>query len=126
MSMQSDLSRVRHLGSAKDGTHHWWGQRLTAIALVPLGLWFVYAVVIMTGKDLTAFKAWLSLPYNTLLMVLFIGALFHHLQLGLQVVVEDYVHTEKTKVVTLILNKFGAYLLAATCILSVLKVAFGG
>lgn len=126
MTMRSDLGRVRHLGSAKEGSHHWWGQRLTAIALVPLSIWFVFAILSLLGADYGAYKEWISSPENTLMMVLLIGALFHHLQLGLQVVVEDYVHGESGKVTLLILNKLVAYLLAATCILSVLKVAFGG
>ncbi len=124
--MRSDLGRVRHLGSAKEGTDHWWAQRLTAVALVPLSLWFVWSAVVLAGADHAAFTAWLGIPYNTLLMVLLVVALFHHLQLGLQVVVEDYVHTESAKVTMLILNKFAAYIFGATCILSVLKVAFGG
>lgn len=124
--MQSDLARVRHLGSAKDGTHHFWVQRITAIALVPLSIWFVFAVLSLLGADYNAYKAWISVPFNTLLMVLLVGALFHHLQLGLQVVVEDYVHGEGAKVTLIILNKLAAVLLAATCVLSVLKVAFGG
>ena len=126
MTMRSDLGRVRHLGSAKESSHHWWGQRLTAIALVPLSIWFVFAILSLLGANYGAYKEWISSPENTLMMVLLIGALFHHLQLGLQVVVEDYVHGESGKVTLLILNKLVAYLLAATCILSVLKVAFGG
>lgn len=126
MSMQSDLARVRHLGSAKEGTHHWWGQRLTGIALVPLSLWFVWSAISLGGLDWLAYKAWISIPFNTLLMVMFVIAVFHHMQLGLQVVVEDYVHGEGAKMTLLVLNKLLAVLLGGSCILSILKVAFGG
>lgn len=126
MGMQSDLARVRHLGSAKEGTHHWWGQRLTAIALVPLSLWFIWQAISLGGLDWVAYKAWISHPANTLLMVMFVIAVFHHMQLGLQVVVEDYVHGEGAKITLLVLNKLLAVLLGGSCILSILKVAFGG
>ncbi len=91
MSLQSDLGRVRGLGSAKEGTSHWWGQRLTAVALVPLSLWFVYAVVSLNGGDYAAYVAWVKQPGTVLLLVLFIGILFYHSDLGIQAVIEDYV-----------------------------------
>ncbi len=126
MNMQSDFARIRGLGSAKEGTAHWWAQRLTAIALVPLGLWAAYAAIGQVGADLAAFRAWLAAPWNTLLMVLFVGAMFYHLQLGLQVVVEDYVHGEKVKVTTLILIKLGAIFLGVSSLLAIFQVVFGG
>ena len=126
MNIQRDYARVRGLGSAKDGTEHWWAQRLTAIALVPLGLWAAFAAVSLAGANLAAFKTWLSLPGNTLLMILFVGTMFYHLQLGLQVVVEDYVHGEKAKTCTLIAIKLGALLFGVSSILAIFQGVFGG
>ena len=126
MSLQSPLARVRGLGSAKDGTAHWWAQRLTAVALIPLSLWFVFAVVALAGGDLAAYTEWVKAPGTVLLLVLFVAALFYHLSLGLQVVVEDYVTGEKKKVVTIVLIKFAAVVLAVSSIVSVFQVAFGG
>lgn len=125
MSLRSDLGRVRGLGSAKEGTSHWWAQRLTAVALVPLGIWFVFAAVGLAGGDLAQFSAWLDAPQNLLLLILLVGVLFYHMELGLQVVIEDYVHGEAAKLVSLVLNKFIAFFLAASCIVALLRVAFG-
>jgi len=125
MDMQSDLARVRGLGPAKEGTTHWWAQRLTAVALVPLGLWFAYAALGFGAMDLAGLKAWMNAPGNLLLMVLFVGVTFYHMQLGLQAVIEDYVHGEKTKVAMLVLNMMAAVFLAVSCIVAMLKIAFG-
>ena len=126
MEMRSDLGRVRGLGSAKEGAAHWWAQRITGVALVPLCLWFVVSVVSLVGADLAAFKTWLGTHGNALLMVLFVIALFHHAQLGVHEVIEDYVHGEKAKVASLVAVKFIAAILAASCLLSILRVSFGG
>ncbi len=126
MEMRSDLGRVRGLGSAKEGAAHWWAQRITGVALVPLCLWFVFSVVSLVGADLAAFKAWLGAHGNALLMVLFVIALFHHAQLGVHEVIEDYVHGEKTKVASLVAVKFIAAIFAASCVLAILRVSFGG
>ncbi len=126
MSMRSDLGRVRGLGAAKDGTTHWWAQRVTAVALVPLSLWFVFSAIALVGVDVAGFKTWLNDTGNLLLIVLFVGVLFYHMQLGIQVVTEDYVHGEKAKIIWLILNKILAVFFTVSCIIAVLKVAFGG
>ena len=126
MSLKTPLARVRGLGSAKEGAHHWWAQRLTAIALVPLTLWFVYSVATMAGANHAAVAAWVSAPLNTVLLVVLIVATFHHLQLGVQVVLEDYVHSEAVKIGSLILVKFASIVLGVACIYAVLRVAFGG
>lgn len=126
MNMRSTLGRVRGLGSAHEGVGHWWMQRLTAIALVPLALWLVISVIRLAGADYEHFRGWMALPGNTTLMILLIVVTFHHAQLGLQVVVEDYAHREWAKMAGIILVKFSAFLLGTFAIVSVLKTAFGG
>jgi len=126
MSLRTDLGRVRGLGSAKDGTSHWWAQRVTAVALIPLSLWFIYSAITLVGIDRAGFKIWLNAPGSILLMSLFVIALFYHIQLGLQVVVEDYVHNERNKIFLLVLNKLVAVFFAVSSIIALIKVAFGG
>ena len=126
MSLRSDLGRVRVLGSANEGTSHWWAQRVTAIALIPLSLWFIYSAVTLVGIDRAGFKVWLNAPGSILLMTLFVIALFYHMQLGLQVVIEDYVHNERNQIVSLVLNKLVAIFFAVSSIIALIKVAFGG
>jgi len=126
MSLKSDLGQVRGLGSAKEGTAHWWAQRVTAVALVPLSLWFVWSATTLVGFDQAGFKEWVNHAANLMLMILFVGSLFYHMQLGLQVVIEDYVHGEKTKVMSLVLNLFVAVFFGVSSIIALLKVAFGG
>ncbi len=125
MSLRSQLGRARGLGSAKEGVAHWWALRLTALALVPLALWFVASLISLTGGGHGAVQAWLADPFAAVLMVLLIGAVFHHAHLGMQVVIEDYVHTEWRKIAAIVLLKFAAVLLGAVCIFSFLKIALG-
>jgi succinate dehydrogenase membrane anchor subunit len=126
MSYRTPLGRVRGLGSAGDGTHHWWAQRLTALALIPLVIWFVVNVVTMIGADHAAMVGWMSSPISATLMVLLIVATFHHAQLGLQVVIEDYIQNEGWKFGLIIIIKFAAILLGGIAVFSILKLAFGG
>ena len=122
---RSDLGRARGLGSAKDGVHHWWMQRLTALALIPLVLWLVASIVARIGAPHGEVVAWIGSPVTVVLLVLLLAATFHHAQLGLQVVVEDYVHHEAAKIVLLVLIKGLAFVLALAGILAVLFIAFG-
>jgi len=124
MSLRSPLGRVRGLGSAKDGTGHWWFQRLTALALIPLGLWFCAAVIAMTGADYSAVAAWASSPLVAGLLILLLVATFYHAALGLQVVIEDYVHHEMVKLLLVLAVKAACLVLALTAILSVLILLF--
>ena len=126
MDLRSDLARVRGLGSAKGGTSHWWAQRVTAVALVPLSTWFVFSIVNLVGVDREGLKVWVNGPVSFVLMVLFLIALFYHMQLGLQVVIEDYVHNERNKVISLIFNKLIAVFLVVSSITALMKIAFGG
>ena len=126
MSLQSPLSRVRGLGSAKTGTHHWWMQRVTAVSLIPLSLWFVVEIVKLTGASYGEAIIWLKSPFNAVMLLLLIAATFHHMQLGLQVVIEDYIHSEAAKVVLITIQKLLSFSLAISAGFAVLKVAFGG
>lgn len=125
MSRQSPLARVRGLGSAKEGVAHWWAQRLTAVALVPLLIWFVASVCALAGADYGTFREWAATPLVSILLVLMTIAMFHHVQLGLQVVLEDYVHTEWLKIASIALVKFASVALAVAAIFSVVKIALG-
>jgi succinate dehydrogenase / fumarate reductase membrane anchor subunit len=124
-SLRTPLARVTGLGSAKDGTGHWWMQRLTAIALVPLMVWFVASLVSLAGAEQAAVKAWLQNPLAALLLLLLLGAGFYHLKLGLQVVIEDYIHGHAAKVALLIANAFACIGLGGGSILAVLKLTLG-
>ncbi|MBM3542555.1 MAG: succinate dehydrogenase, hydrophobic membrane anchor protein [Alphaproteobacteria bacterium] len=124
-SRRTTLARVRFLGSAKDGTAHWWMQRLTAVALVPLVLWFVVSMVMLTGASHGAFVGWLARPVPAILMLLLVVATFHHAQLGLQVVIEDYVAQPALRLVLLVLAKFAAVVLGVAAAFAVIKIALG-
>ena len=117
MNMRSPLSRARGLGSAKTGTDHWWAQRLTALALIPLVIWFIVSMIIVTGADHAAAVGFISSPINAVLLILLIVATFHHGQLGLQVVIEDYIHTRWLEVSLIIAVKGAARSPRRRCIL---------
>jgi|TARA_B110000263_G_scaffold226659_1_gene218441 succinate dehydrogenase / fumarate reductase membrane anchor subunit len=125
-SLRTPLARARGLGSAKGGTHHFWLQRLTAIALVPLTVWFALSVASLATVDLPAVVTWMKSPLSALLMLSFLLAGFWHMKLGLQVVIEDYVHSEWRKVTCLILNNLISMFLALAATLAVLKMLLGG
>lgn len=123
MNLRTDLGRVKGLGSAKEGVGHWRLQRLTALALVPLSLWFVLSLLCMFGGSHAEVVAWVSAPHVTVLLIALSAALFWHLQLGLQVVVEDYVHTAWKQIALQVLLRIGAGLGALIAIVSVLKIS---
>jgi succinate dehydrogenase / fumarate reductase membrane anchor subunit len=122
--MRSPLARAMGLGSAKDGVEHWWMERVSAVALVPLTLWFVASIIAHTGSDYTTFIAWLRTPLASILMILLLIALFYHTALGLQVVIEDYVHSG-TKFAALVTVRLGCCALAVAGIVATLRIAFG-
>jgi succinate dehydrogenase / fumarate reductase membrane anchor subunit len=124
--MRSPLGRARGLGSARGGVEHWWMQRVTAAALIPLTLWFVVSLIALTGSDYNAFVAWLKAPFVAILMVLLLIALFHHMALGLQVVVEDYVHSELAKIPAVVAIRLVCVALAVAGIFATLRIAFDG
>jgi succinate dehydrogenase / fumarate reductase membrane anchor subunit len=123
---RSALGRARGAGPAKDGVAHWWAQRLTALALVPLTVWFVASVVLLASSDYERFTAWLGAPLPAILMILLIVATFHHAQLGLQVVIEDYVHNRALRLTGIVIVKFAAILLGLGSVFAVLRIALGG
>ena len=124
--LRTPLAIVRGHGSAKDGTHHFWAQRLTALALVPLTLWFAARVVQHAGADHAEMVAWLSSPADATLMLLLIAAVFHHAHLGVQVVIEDYVQHEGLRIAGILVVKAGCAVLGVACAVSVLKLWLGG
>ena len=124
MSLRTPLARVRHLGSAKDGTHHWWVQRVSAIALVPLTLWFVISIIGLLGADHRTLVDWVSNPLTATLLVLLIVATFYHAVLGLQVVIEDYIQDRVARIATLLFVQGLGILLAVIGIISVLSILF--
>jgi succinate dehydrogenase / fumarate reductase membrane anchor subunit len=126
MGFRTPLGRARGLGSARRGTGHWWAQRLTSVALVPLSLWFVAGILGLIGAGHAAALAWIASPVNAVLLVLMIYAVFHHGQLGLQVMIEDYVHSEWRKVALTIAVKFSALFLGLAAMFAVGRIAFGG
>jgi len=120
--LRSPLARARGLGSAKAGSAHWRAQRTTGLALIPLTLWFIFSVIHLTGASRETVVQWLSGPVQAVLMLALIVATFHHLLMGLQVVIEDYVHYEPAKMISLLLTRGMCWLLALVCIVSVLKI----
>ena len=123
---RSPLGRARGRGSARAGSHHWWAQRLTAVALVPLTLWFIWSVIRLAGAAQGDVETWLASPTQLALMLCLIVATFHHLQLGLQVVIEDYVHEDGPKLAAVLAVKGLCILLGLICAISALIVGFNG
>ena len=126
MNLRSPLGRARGLGSAKEGVKHWWHQRVTAIALVFLSTWFVISLLVLTGASYDEARSWLSNPLVTGLCLMTIVFTFYHLKLGIQVVVEDYIHREWMKLGLLVFTDFACIVVGLASTLAVLLVAFGG
>ena len=125
MSLRSPVGRALGLGSAKDGTGHWWAQRVSAVALIPLTLWFLLSLLSLPALDYATVRAWLSVPLSGLLAVLLVAVLTYHSYLGTTVVIEDYVHAAGTKLLSLLLLRFLYVLVAGAGIFAILHVAFG-
>ncbi|MFC4626516.1 succinate dehydrogenase, hydrophobic membrane anchor protein [Daeguia caeni] len=124
--MRTPLGKVRGLGSAKEGTGHFWLQRLSAVALVPLVLFFIGLVVSLNGASYAEVRAALSHPFTAIVMTLFILTGVYHMRLGMQVIIEDYVHSEGMKIVAVMLNTFFAVVIGFACVFAILKLSFGG
>ena len=126
VTYRTPLSRARGLGAARHGVTHWISERVGAVALVPLTLWGVFAVLRLAAGDYDFAVHWIAQPLNAVLMVLLLGISFWHMASGLRVVIEDYIHVTLNKSALLILNLFVCGLAGALAIFSILKVAFGG
>ncbi len=125
MDMSTPLSKVTGLGSAKEGTSHFWRQRLTAVANVPLIMFFVILVISLQGADYQTIKSTLANPFISIFMILMILSGVYHMKLGMQVIIEDYVHGEFLKVVTLIGNTFFCSVIGLAAIFAIFKISFG-
>jgi succinate dehydrogenase / fumarate reductase membrane anchor subunit len=124
-TLRTPLKNVRGLGSAQSGVRHWWLQRLTAVALVPLSLWFLCAAAGLAHADYATVRAAIGQPVHAVLLVALVVSLFWHGALGLQVVIEDYIHTRWQEVALQIAVRFGAFLAAVACIFAIARIALG-
>lgn len=125
MNLVTPLNRVLGLGAARGAGEHWWVQRLTAVALVPLGLWLAVALIGLDDFSYASMVAWIAEPVTSILLILTALALAYHSHLGLQVVIEDYLHAKALKLAALIASTFGHAALAIAAVFAVLRVAFG-
>ena len=125
MAFRTPLARVEGLGSAHSGVEHFWKERVTAAALVPLSIWLIVAGLGLAGHDRTDVLAYLHQPVHAVLMVLFVLASVMHMILGLQVVIEDYIHGHGARMVLIVLVQFAGFALAMAAIISLLVIAFG-
>lgn len=125
MSIKTPMSRVLGLGSAKSGTEHWWAQRVSSVALVPLTILFLIPFLGSLGGGYDAVRAAYANPFNAIVAILFIAVNFLHLQQGLQVVIEDYVHEKRSRTVMMFLNTLLCALLGAAAVFAIAKVSFG-
>ena len=125
MSLRSPLRRVLGMGSAKDGTGQWWAQRVSAVALIPLTLWFFFSLLSLPALDYVTVRTWLSFPLSGFLAVLLVAVLTYHSDLGTTVVVEDYMHSAGAKLLSLLSLRFLYVLVGGASIFAILRVAFG-
>lgn len=124
-NLRTPLSKVKGLGSAKDGVEHFWVQRITGLALIPITLWFCFSVASLPSADYAQVAKWLSSPFNAAMMIITVIMAFHHAQLGLQVIIEDYVSCHAKRTAGIIVAKFACFLFGVIGVVSVLKVAIG-
>lgn len=124
-NLRNPLARAHNHGAAGDGVGHWWAQRFTAIVLVPLTAWLVWALFTLVGADHATASAWLGRPWNAAMAILFVGAAFYHTKLGLQVVVEDYVHHRPSEVALQLLVTIGTIVGGLVSAIAILKLAIG-
>ena len=123
MSLKHPLAKVKGMGASGEGAHHWWLQRVSALALIPLSLWFLFSIIGHVGDDYETIINWISHPCVSVLMILYLGFMFFHAQLGLQVVIEDYFHNQAAKLFILVLTKALLLLAGVASVFSVLRIA---
>jgi succinate dehydrogenase / fumarate reductase membrane anchor subunit len=126
MSLRSPIGRVLGLGAAGEGSGHWWSQRVTSVALLPLGLWFVWSLLRLPDFSHATVIEWIGMPLNAVLLILLAATSIYHSLLGVQVVVEDYVAHHGIKIATMLLIQFIHMAIAALGIFAILRIAFGG
>lgn len=126
MNYRNPILRARGLGSSKDGLHHWWMQRLSALGLLPLVLWFVVSIISISGRSHAEVIAWMKSPHNSVLLSLFLIVTLYHSNLGLQKIFEDYVQARWLQLTSRIVAGFAAVLLGFAGVFSLLSLAFGG
>ena len=125
MSLRSPLGKVLGLGAAKEGVKHWWSQRVTAVGLALLGAWFIVSLLCLSNFEYGTVTAWIRNPCNATLLSIFVATLAYHSQLGVQVVIEDYVHGA-LKTASIVLSNFFHVVVGSLGVVSVLRIAFGG
>ena len=125
MSLMSPLNRVLGLGTGKGAAEHWWWQRMTAVALLPLGLWFAWSMLTLPGFDYASVVAWVQRPVTSILLLLTVASIGYHSYLGVQVVIEDYVAGAGLKVAAVTASTLAHFGIAIAAIFAVLKIAFG-
>lgn len=126
MSLRSPLGQAKGLGSANDGLHHWWAQRVTAIALIPLTVWFAFKVAILSMSDYQTVVECIGSPWSAALIVSLIFAAFYHAALGMQVIFEDYVGNKATRIIAIMATNLLLFLLGAAAVIAVIRIAVGG
>jgi succinate dehydrogenase / fumarate reductase membrane anchor subunit len=125
VSLRSPLGRVLGLGSARDGTSHWWAERLSSVALVPLTLWFLFSLLLLPSLDFTVLRTWLAVPMSGFLTLLLVVVLTYHAYLGSVVIVEDYVHEHGPKLTLMMSLRFLFVLCGGASLFAILRIAFG-
>ncbi|MCF6262225.1 MAG: succinate dehydrogenase, hydrophobic membrane anchor protein [Xanthomonadales bacterium] len=123
MKMRHPLAHARGLGSAKSGTSHWWGQRVTALLLIPLVIWMLYVIIVYAGQPFQVIQTFFGHTINSILAILLILSMLRHAQLGMQVVIEDYVHSQPLETILQLLVKLFAFAGAVTGVLAVIRLA---
>lgn len=124
--MRSPLGSALGMGAAREGTGHWWSQRVTAVALVPLTFWLIYSLIVLAGLPRAEALLWMQNPFNAVLMALFLVSMFYHSYLGVEVIIQDYMHAKWLKVTALITIQFAMILLAALSVFLVMRMALAG
>ncbi len=125
MSLRNPLAKAHNHGSAGEGVGHWWALRFTAILLVLLTVWLIYAMASLIGADHATAVAWIGRPFNAAMAILFVVTSIYHGELGLQVVIEDYIHTRATEITLMVLIKIASIVGGLLAVIAILKMAFG-
>ncbi|MCK5812899.1 MAG: succinate dehydrogenase, hydrophobic membrane anchor protein [Cocleimonas sp.] len=124
--LRSPLAKAKGLGVSPDASHHFWLQRLTSLALIPLVIWFCFSIALLPGASHANVIAWLDSPFNAVMMVLIVLVSFQHAHLGLQVIIEDYIADYRYRLTAILMVKFISYFMMVLGVYSIIKISFGG